>query len=110
MHEVLVNRLGLSLPRKSVVWLTDRPNMTLDVNRGRKNNTTSTTTELTVKGQCFHFSFIKVYGWRNNFCGFLFAFLEHPGLSQLQIRGGTEDNSEIIFLIFSMKTYVVIPH
>ena len=37
MHEVLVNRLGgLSLPRKSVVWLTDRPDMTLDVYRGRK--------------------------------------------------------------------------
>ena len=37
MHEVLVNRLGgLSLPRKSVVRLTDRPNMTLDVYHGRK--------------------------------------------------------------------------
>ena len=37
MHEVLVNRLGgLSLPRKSVVKLTDRPYMTLDVYRGRK--------------------------------------------------------------------------
>ena len=37
MHEVLVNRLGgLSLPRKSVVRLTDRPYMTLDVYRGRK--------------------------------------------------------------------------
>ena len=36
MHEVLVNRLGgLSLPRKSVVRLTDRPDMTLDVYRGR---------------------------------------------------------------------------
>ena len=34
MHEVLVNRLGgLSLPRKSVVRLTDRPDMTLDVYR-----------------------------------------------------------------------------
>ena len=32
VHEVLVNRLrGLSLPRKSVVRLTDRPDMTLDV-------------------------------------------------------------------------------
>ena len=42
MYEVLVNRLGgLSLPRKSVVRLTDRPDMTLDVYRGR------TTTELT---------------------------------------------------------------
>ena len=37
MHEVLVNCLGgLSLPRKSVVRLTDRPDMTLDVYRGRK--------------------------------------------------------------------------
>ena len=39
MHEVLVNRLGgLSLPRKSVVRLTDRPDMTLDVYRGRKTS------------------------------------------------------------------------
>ena len=37
VHEVLVNHLGgLSLPRKSVVRLTDRPDMTLDVYRGRK--------------------------------------------------------------------------
>ena len=37
VHEVLVNRLGgLSLPRKSVVRLTDRPDMTLDVYHGRK--------------------------------------------------------------------------
>ena len=37
MHEVLVNRLGgLSLPRKSVVRLIDRPDMTLDVYRGHK--------------------------------------------------------------------------
>ena len=37
MHEVLVNRLGgLSLPRKSVVRLTDRPDMILDVYRGHK--------------------------------------------------------------------------
>ena len=37
MHEVLVNRLGgISLPRKSVVRLTDRPDITLDVYRGRK--------------------------------------------------------------------------
>ena len=37
VQEVLVNRLGgLSLPRKSVVRLTYRPNMTLDVYRGRK--------------------------------------------------------------------------
>ena len=37
MHEVEVNSLGgLSLPKKSVVRLTDRPDMTLDVYRGRK--------------------------------------------------------------------------
>ena len=37
VHEVLANRLGgLSLPRKSVARFTDRPDMTLDVYRGRK--------------------------------------------------------------------------
>ena len=37
MHEELVNCLGgLSLPRKNVVRLTDRPDMTLDVYRVRK--------------------------------------------------------------------------
>ena len=37
MHEVLVNRLGgLSLPRKSVVRLTDRPDVTIDVYHGCK--------------------------------------------------------------------------
>ena len=36
VHEVLVNCLGgLSLPRKSVVRLTDRPDMTLDVYQGK---------------------------------------------------------------------------
>ena len=43
MHEVLVNGLGgLSLPRKSVVRLTDRPDMTLeftvDVKQQYNNN------------------------------------------------------------------------
>ena len=42
VHEVLLNRLGgLSLPRKSVVRLTDRPDMTLDVYRGRKTTITT---------------------------------------------------------------------
>ena len=37
MHKVLVNHLGgLSLTRKSVVRLTDRPDMASDVYRGRK--------------------------------------------------------------------------
>ena len=36
VREVLVNRLDLSLPRKSVGRLTDRPDMTLDDYRGHK--------------------------------------------------------------------------
>ena len=40
VHEVLVNRLGgLSLLRKSVDRLTDRPDMAIDVYRGRKTVT-----------------------------------------------------------------------
>ena len=42
MNEVLVNRLGgLSLSRKSVVRLTDHPDMILDVYRRRKSTTTT---------------------------------------------------------------------
>ena len=42
VHEVLVNHLGgLSLPRKSVVRLTDSPDVTLDVYRGCKTTTTT---------------------------------------------------------------------
>ena len=48
VHQVLVNRLGgLSLPRKSVVRLTDRPDMTLDVYHGPKNNNNN---------KCCHFA------------------------------------------------------
>ena len=55
MHEVLVNRLGgLSLPRKSVVRLTDRPDMTLDVYRGRK-----TTIQQQQQPKFKHYSQIK---------------------------------------------------
>ena len=40
VHQVLVNRLGgLSLPRKSVVRITDHPDMTFDVYHGRKTTT-----------------------------------------------------------------------
>ena len=55
MHEVLVNRLGgLSLPRKSVVRLTDRPDMTLDVYRGRK-------TTMQQQQQLYFHSRVKVF-------------------------------------------------
>ena len=40
VQKVLVNRLGgLSLPRKSVIRLNDRPDMTLDVYHGGKTTT-----------------------------------------------------------------------
>ena len=55
VQEVLVNRLGgLSLPRKSVVRLTDRPDMTLDVYRGRKTTKQQPKTKISqVKNICF---------------------------------------------------------
>ena len=68
VHEVLVNRLGgLSLPRKSVVRLTDRPDMTFDVYRGRKTtnqqiNNHSRGTERRASVQYLHTRyFISVY-------------------------------------------------
>ena len=45
VHEVLVNHLGrLSLPRRSEVRLTDRPDMTSDVYHGHKTTKQQTTT------------------------------------------------------------------
>ena len=66
MHEVLVNRLGgLSLPRKSVVRLTDRPDMTLDVYRGRK----TTNQQQHISGyrvnRCL---FTRQTDWMRSFC------------------------------------------
>ena len=53
VHEVLVNRLGgLSLPRKSVVRLTDRPNMTVDVYHGRKTTIQQYNLDFKIKS-CF---------------------------------------------------------
>ena len=67
MHEVLVNRLGgLSLPRKSVVRLTDRPDMTLDVYRGRKTTIQLNTTLLVLMS----FNIVLFYDR-------LFVFLAH---------------------------------
>ena len=64
MHEVLVNRLGgLSLPRKSVVRLTDRPDMTLDVYRGRKTTMQQQQQQLKMKfskTERSSFAFIQV--------------------------------------------------
>ena len=58
MHEVLVNRLGgLSLPKKSVVRLTDRPDMTLDVN----NNTTTSNFRFFCFCCWVYYTFICIY-------------------------------------------------
>ena len=60
MHEVLVNRLGgLSLPRKSVVRLTDRPDMTLDVYRGRKT---------TIQQHCFFQAVLRIQRKEGKYC------------------------------------------
>ena len=63
VYEVLVNCLGgLSLPRKSVVRLTDRPDMTLDVYRGRKTT--------------IQYNTIYLYSFRGNNCViFVCAFI-----------------------------------
>ena len=68
VHEVLVNRLrGLSLPRKSVVRLTDRPDMTLDVYRGRKTTMQQTQSSLNTMALCWMLncrissSFVKTF-------------------------------------------------
>ena len=59
MHEVLVNRLGgLSLPRNSVVRLTDRPDMTLDVYRGRKTTNQQKSTTTKKKEKCKYYTVI----------------------------------------------------
>ena len=63
MHEVLVNRLGgLSLPRKSVVRLTDCPNMTLDVHRGRKTTIQHCTTLLSGLAAVLPFALVMAWG------------------------------------------------
>ena len=54
MHEVLVNSLGgLSLSRKSVVRLTDRPDITLDVYHGRKTTIQQKSANEYVNARCF---------------------------------------------------------
>ena len=73
MHEVLVNRLGgLSLPRKSVVRLTDRPDMTLDVYRGRKTTMQQQqqSPHLGLNKTCMH----KIHWMHKRSCDVTFGF------------------------------------
>ena len=70
MHEILVNRLGgLSLSRKSVVRLTDRPDMTLDVYRGLKQQHNTTTKMHVTKSRVtlpnFHIQYMYADGENN---------------------------------------------
>ena len=60
MHEVLVKRLGgLSLPRKSVVRLTDRPDMTSDFTVDVKQQQQQLTTEKSGLCEICHAVIIK---------------------------------------------------
>ena len=82
MHEILVNRLGgLSLPRKSVVRLNDRPDMTLDVYRGRK------TTMQQQQQQQPYFAFIIVLTLimlsKTHYSGLSIAFFSSRSLCDL---------------------------
>ena len=65
VHEELVNHLGdLSLPRKSVVRLTDRPDMTLDVYRAK--TTTYITTTIILYKAIFSYFIGKINILRGN--------------------------------------------
>ena len=60
--EILVNRLGgLSLPRKSVVRLTDRPDTTLDVYCGRKTTTQQQQPRLRELSQLVSYCFVETF-------------------------------------------------
>ena len=79
MHEVLVNRLGgLSLPRKSVVRLTDRPDMTLDVYRGRKTTKQQLTCKMTTENLKTRFTNKTLYP----FDSYLYKILFFPPVIQ----------------------------
>ena len=92
MHEVLVNRLGrLSLPRKSVVRLTDRPDMTLDVYRGRKTTTQQQQqhSALSINGTIFG----ETSRFNLNYCQD--GYVEHKYLSIRYIEVCLEKNYKI---------------
>ena len=104
MHKVLVNLLGgLSLSRKSVVRLTDRPDMTLDVYRGRKITTQQqySTTPLRDSDSRLQVHFIdytvplfcKLKFWRRDWgdqpvhlCSLSNPYLKNPSISPLNIK------------------------
>ena len=69
VQEVLVNGLGgLSLPRKSVVRLTDHPDMTLDIYRGRK-----TTTQQQDRFLCRQVKANSLWGCKQHLCKSIYS-------------------------------------
>ena len=99
MHEVLVNRLGgLSLPRKSVVRLTDRPDMTLDVYCGRKTTIqqlqyTFANKNAIIKGISLFIS-IPTAGWQET-CSLLPAGWQE---TLVLVTAGWQETSPKIFM------------
>ena len=88
MPEALVNHLGgLSLPRKSVIRVTDHPDMTITVYNGCKTTTQQRMSNKMVSSDLKESSVKK---------------------SELLIRWPFEDNFEIIFY-FLMRTCIVTP-
>ena len=84
MHEVLVNRLGgLSLPRKSVVRLTDRPDMTLDVYRGRKTTIQQQQSNSTSTEQPATLSFSMKHCYTRTYQVFFFFFFSFQMMIQV---------------------------
>ena len=106
MHEVLVNRLGgLSLPRKSVVRITDRPDMTSDVYRGRKT---------TIQQKIIHRITATSYD-KYSFVFILPIFLYYPGNAEIKINPfktlkGKKRWNEGEKMISSAKHKETIPH
>ena len=106
MHEVLVNRLGcLSLARKSVVRLTDRPDMTIDVYCGRKTTTQQqhSNVKVTVMGVTSDFLYTQGSNWET-FCtdflvsgrsfkpGFTFVYIFHTFILLPQMKIGSRSS------------------
>ena len=85
MHEVLINRGlgGLSLPRKSLVRLSGRPDMPIAVYRGRK---TTTQQQQKLKRFTTLFSRFIQDATRRNLCPGLTRRLLSPRLPRLQTR------------------------
>ena len=106
VHEVLVNRLGgLSLPRKSVVRLTDRPDMTLDVYRGRKTTIQQLSKLFLAPSKTHTQIFIMS---TTSMQGFKAKWSKYPNHKSELVRQFNIDNSEIFDTQTSIETGFVV--